>query len=80
MNTPRVLERMQIAPRCRPESPGYLYLLIISGGLFAPFALAPRNDAWRRGVPTTARSLPQALVCSRWRRPLIVYTCEIGFR
>ena len=72
MNTAIMLERIaESSPRLQARVAGYLYLLIIIGGLFAPFALAPSGmmlgDA---ALPTTARILAfKALVCSRWCRP-----------
>src|SRR5258708_19686159 len=81
MNTPRVLERIaESSPRLQARIAGYLYLLIISGGLFAPFALAPSGmmlgDA---ALPTTARILAsKPLYALGGAAQLFVYTCDIG--
>jgi len=81
MNTPGVLERIaESSPRLQARIAGYLYLLIISGGLFAPFALAPSGmmlgDA---ALPTTARILAsKPLYVLGGAAQLIVYTCDIG--
>src|SRR5258708_35782015 len=81
MNTPRVLERIaESSPRLQARIAGYLYLLIISGGLFAPFALAPSGmmlgDA---ALPTTARILAsKPLYVLGGRRLMIKNTCDIG--
>ena len=59
MNAAIMLERIaESSPRLQARVAGYLYLLIIIGGLFAPFALAPSGMMLGDAVlPTTARIL-----------------------
>ncbi len=81
MNTAIMLERIaESSPRLQARVAGYLYLLIIIGGLFAPFALAPSGmmlgDA---ALPTTARILAsKPLYVLGGAAQLIVYTCDVG--
>jgi hypothetical protein len=81
MNTAIMLERIaESSPRLQARIAGYPYLLIIIGGLFAPFALAPSGmmlgDA---ALPTTARILAsKPLYVLGGAAQLIVYTCDIG--
>ena len=81
MNTAIMPGRIaESSPRMQARIAGYLYLLIIIGGLFAPFALAPSgmmlSDA---SLPTTARILAsKPLYVLGGAAQLIVYTCDIG--
>lgn len=81
MNTAIMLDRIaESSPRLQARVAGYLYLLIIIGGLFAPFSLAPSGmmlgDA---ALPTTARILAsKPLYVLGGAAQLIVYTCDIG--
>jgi Domain of unknown function (DUF4386) len=81
MSTAIMLERIaESSPRLQARIAGCLYLLIIIGGLFAPFALAPSGmmlaDA---ALPTTARILAsKPLYVLGGAAQLIVYTCDIG--
>ena len=76
-----MLERTaESSPRLQARVAGYLYLLIIVGGLFAPFPLAPSGmmlgDA---ALPTTARILAsKPLYVLGGAAQLIVYTCDVG--
>ena len=81
MNTAIVSERIaEASPRFKARIAGFLYLLIIIGGLFAPFAFAPSGmmlgDA---ALPTTAKILASKhLYVLGGAAQLIVYTCDIG--
>src|ERR1700739_4276862 len=81
MNTAIVTERIADAsPRFMARIAGFLYLLIIIGGLFPPFAFAPSGmmlgDA---ALPTIAKILAsKRLYVLGGAAQLIVYTCDIG--
>jgi hypothetical protein len=81
MNTAIVTERIaEASPPFKARIAGFLYLLIIIGGLFAPFAFAPSGmmlgDA---ALPTTAKILAsKRLYVLGGAAQLIVYTCDIG--
>lgn len=68
------------SPRFEARLAGFLYLLIILGGLFAPFAVAPSGmmlgDA---ALPTAAKILAaKHLYIIGGIAQLLVYTCDIG--
>ena len=78
MNTVIVTER--ISPRFKARIAGFLYLLIIAGGLFAPFAVAPTGMMLgEAALPTTAKILAsKPLYVLGGAAQLIVYACDIG--
>ena len=81
MNTAIVTERIaEASPRFKARIAGFLYLLIIIGGLFAPFAFAPSGMMLGDGaLPTTAKILAsKPLYVLGGAAQLIVYTCDIG--
>ena len=70
----------EISPRFEARLAGCLYLLIILGGLFSPFAVAPSGmmvgDA---ALPTAAKTLDaKPLYIIGGVAQLMVYTCDIG--
>jgi Domain of unknown function (DUF4386) len=72
--------RAEVSPRFQARFGGVLYLLIILGGLFAPFAIAPsglmRGDAT---LPNAAKILAsKQLYIVGGIAQLLVYTCDIG--
>jgi len=75
------MERIaEASPRFKSRMAGFLYLLIIVGALFAPFAVAPsgmmRGDA---GLPTTAQILAsKPLYVFGGAAQLVVGACDIG--
>src|SRR5260370_23073107 len=76
-----MMERIaEASPRFKSRMAGFLYLLIIVGALFAPFAVAPsgmmRGDA---ALPTTAQILAsKPLYVFGGVAPLVVGACDIG--
>ena len=78
MNTVIVTERM--SPRFKARIAGLLYLLIIAGGLFAPFAIAPTGMMLgEAALPTTAKILvSKPLYVLGGAAQLIVYACDVG--
>ena len=74
------MERIaEASPRFKSRMAGFLYLLIIVGALFAPFAVAPsgmmRGDA---GLPTTAQILAsKPLYVFGGAAQLVVGACDI---
>jgi hypothetical protein len=81
MNTAIMPERIEeSSPRVQARIAGFLYLLIIIGGLFAPFALAPSGMMLgEAALPTTAKILAsKPLYVLGGVAQLIVYTCDIG--
>ena len=70
----------EASPRFKSRMAGFLYLLIIVGGLFAPFAVAPsgmmRGDA---ALPTTAQILAsKPLYVFGGAAQLVLGACDIG--
>jgi hypothetical protein len=68
------------SPRSLAKIAGFLYLVIIVGGLFAPFAIAPSGmvmgDA---ALPTAAKILAsKRLFVLGGAAQLLVYACDIG--
>jgi hypothetical protein len=70
----------EVSPKFQARIGGFLYLLIILGGLFAPFAIAPSGMMLgNAALPTTA-----AIAASKSRyalggvTQLFVYACDIG--
>ena len=81
MNTAATKERIhEISPRFEARFAGCLYLLIILGGLFAPFAIAPSGMMiGEAALPTTAKILAEKpLYVIGGVAQLLVYTCDIG--
>jgi Domain of unknown function (DUF4386) len=78
MNTGVVTERM--SPRFKARVAGFLYLLIIVGGLLAPFAVAPTGMMLgQAALPTTAKiPASKPLYVFGGAAQLIVYACDIG--
>jgi hypothetical protein len=70
----------QIPPRSLARIGGLLYLLIILGGLFAPFAVAPSGMMLGEGsLPTVAKILAsKSLYLVGGAAQLFVYACDIG--
>jgi hypothetical protein len=81
MNTATTKERIhEISPRFEARFAGCLYLLIILGGLFAPFAISPSGMMLgEAALPTTAKILAEKpLYVIGGVAQLLVYTCDIG--
>jgi Domain of unknown function (DUF4386) len=59
---------------------GFLYLLIIVGGLFAPFAVAPSGMMLGESALPSAAKNPgfETLICSGGAAQLLVYACDVG--
>jgi hypothetical protein len=77
MTTRRIAER---SPLFRARVAGFLYLLIIVGGLFAPFAVAPSGmmlgDA---SLPAPAKIMAsRSLYALGGASQLMVYACDVG--
>jgi Domain of unknown function (DUF4386) len=70
----------EASPRFEARLAGCLYLLIILGGLFAPFAVAPSGMMLGNGaLPTAARILAaKQLYIIGGIAQLFVYTCDVG--
>jgi Domain of unknown function (DUF4386) len=68
------------SPRLLARIAGFLYLLIILGGLFAPFAIAPTGlMLGEAAFPTAAEILAaKTLYVLGGAAQLLVYTCDIG--
>jgi hypothetical protein len=80
MTTGTTKRLQEPSPRFNARFAGCLYLLIILGGLFAPFAVAPSGmmlgDA---ALPTVAKILgEEKLYIMGGVVQLLVYTCDIG--
>jgi hypothetical protein len=81
MNSEITMERTAVmGPRFQARIAGFLYLLIILGGLFLPFAVAPSGmmlgDA---ALPTAAKILAsKSLYVLGGAAQLIVYACDVG--
>lgn len=81
MNTDTTKERIdEVSPRFEARFAGWLYLLIILGGLFAPFAVAPSGMMLgEAALPTTAKILAEKpLYIIGGVAQLLVYTCDVG--
>jgi Domain of unknown function (DUF4386) len=70
----------ETSPLFRARIAGFLYLLIIVGGLFAPFAVAPSGmmlgDA---SLPTPAKIMAsRSLYALGGASQLMVYACDVG--
>lgn len=81
MNIAIMLERIaEWSPRLQARIAGCLYLLIIIGGLFAPFALAPSGMMLGyAALPTAAKVLAsKPLYVLGGAAQLIVYACDVG--
>jgi hypothetical protein len=70
----------EASPRFEARLAGCLYLLIILGGLFAPFAVAPSGMMLGdSALPTAAKILAaKQLYIIGGIAQLLVYTCDIG--
>ncbi len=68
------------SPRVQARIGGFLYLLIILGGLFAPFAVAPSGMMLgAASLPTIAQILAsRSLYVLGGAVQLIVYACDVG--
>jgi len=81
MNTGVITERIaEASPRLKARIAGFLYLLIIVGALFAPFAVAPsgmmRGDA---ALPTAVQILAsKPLYVFGGATQLVLGACDVG--
>jgi hypothetical protein len=81
MSTAVMMERIaEASPRLKARIAGFLYLLIIVGALFVPFAVAPSgmmlDDA---ALPTAAKIAgSKHLYVLGGAAQLIVYACDVG--
>jgi hypothetical protein len=70
----------EVSPRLKARIAGVLYLLIILGGLLAPFAVAPTGMMLGEGaLPTIAKILAsKPLYALGGAAQLLVYVCDVG--
>jgi hypothetical protein len=75
-----MMERIaEASPRFKSRTAGFLYLLIIVGALFAPFAVAPSGMIRGDALPTAAQILAsKPLYVFGGAARLVVGACDIG--